>query len=131
MNPKTGNSFGSRVNAARAAREMSVADVARSLAVRPDTVADWENDRTEPRANKVLMLAGVLGVSPGWLLEGTGFVGGRSDGTGSNSDVGPEGGPNGEPQGDSQGDLQAELDELRRLAMVLSGRLERLAGRIG
>ena len=36
------------------------------------TIAAWESDRSEPRANRLTMLAGVLGVSPAWLLHGVG-----------------------------------------------------------
>src|SRR3546814_1503810 len=32
----------------------------------------WENDRAEPRSNKLLMIAGAFGVSPTWLLGGYG-----------------------------------------------------------
>lgn len=32
----------------------------------------WENDRSEPRANRLMMMAGALGVSPTWLLGGWG-----------------------------------------------------------
>ncbi len=36
------------------------------------TVAGWEDDLIEPRANKLNMLAGVLNVSLMWLLNGEG-----------------------------------------------------------
>lgn len=36
------------------------------------TLQGWENDRSEPRSNKLTMIAGTLGVSPGWLLTGFG-----------------------------------------------------------
>ena len=32
----------------------------------------WESDRSEPRANRLTMLAGFLGVTPTWLLYGVG-----------------------------------------------------------
>lgn len=32
----------------------------------------WENDRAEPRSNKLMMVAGAFGVSPTWLLGGYG-----------------------------------------------------------
>jgi transcriptional regulator with XRE-family HTH domain len=35
-------------------------------------VRDWENDISEPRANKLQMVAGVLNVSLTWLLAGEG-----------------------------------------------------------
>lgn len=64
--------FGDRVAAARDARGLSQADLARKLGVKSRTVAGWEDDLIEPRANKLNMLAGVLNVSLMWLLNGEG-----------------------------------------------------------
>ena len=36
------------------------------------TIQNWESDRSEPRANKLQMLAGFLNVSMIWLLTGEG-----------------------------------------------------------
>ena len=51
---------------------MTQTHLARALGVRLATLRGWENDMSEPRANKLQMLAGVLGVSIGWLLTGEG-----------------------------------------------------------
>ena len=51
---------------------MSQADLARRLGVKLKTVGAWEQDLSEPRANKLQMLAGVLNVSIMWLLNGEG-----------------------------------------------------------
>jgi hypothetical protein len=32
----------------------------------------WECDRDEPRGNRLAMMAGLLGISPSWLLAGHG-----------------------------------------------------------
>jgi transcriptional regulator with XRE-family HTH domain len=40
--------------------------------VKVKTIRAWENDRSEPRANRLQMLAGILGVSIMWLLNGEG-----------------------------------------------------------
>lgn len=64
--------FGDRVAGAREAAGLSQTDMARKLGVRKDTVVAWEEDRSEPRANKLSMLAGVLNVSIIWLLTGEG-----------------------------------------------------------
>ncbi len=64
--------FGDRLGAAREAAGLSRADLARRMGVRPQTVAGWEDDRAEPRANKLQKLAGVLNVSLSWLLTGQG-----------------------------------------------------------
>lgn len=64
--------FGDRLTAAREAAGLETRDLAGRLGVRARTVSAWENDRTEPRANRMPMLAGMLGVSLVWLLTGEG-----------------------------------------------------------
>ena len=64
--------FGDRLAAARAARNMDQKALARRLGVAIKTLEGWENDLREPRANKLQMLAGVLNVSLSWLLTGEG-----------------------------------------------------------
>ena len=64
--------FGDRVAAARDARDLSQSALARRLGVAAKTVDGWENDKSEPRANKLQMLSGVLDVSIPWLLTGEG-----------------------------------------------------------
>jgi HTH-type transcriptional regulator, cell division transcriptional repressor len=67
-----GDTLGGRIWRARDALDISVAQLARRLGVKAETIAAWESDRSEPRANRLIMLAGVLGVSPTWLLNGVG-----------------------------------------------------------
>jgi transcriptional regulator with XRE-family HTH domain len=64
--------FGDRVAAARAARGLSQQDMAKKLGVKLKTAHGWEDDISEPRANKLQMLAGLLNVSIMWLLTGEG-----------------------------------------------------------
>jgi len=64
--------FGDRVTGAREARGMTRKQLAERLGVRVRTLESWEEDRADPRANKLQMLAGVLGVSLMWLLTGEG-----------------------------------------------------------
>lgn len=64
--------FGDRVAGAREAAGMTQAQLARRLGVKKATVAAWENDLSEPRANKLSMMAGLLNVSIMWLLTGEG-----------------------------------------------------------
>jgi transcriptional regulator with XRE-family HTH domain len=64
--------FGDRLADARAALGMSQDDLARRLGVKSSTIAKWEEDRAEPRANRLSMLAGLLNVSLRWLLTGEG-----------------------------------------------------------
>lgn len=64
--------FGDRVAGARDATGMTQAQLARRLGVKKATVQGWENDLSEPRANKLSMMAGLLNVSIMWLLTGEG-----------------------------------------------------------
>ncbi len=64
--------FGDRVAGAREALGIGQPELARRLGVKVKTLRDWENDLAEPRANKLQMLAGLLGVSIMWLLTGEG-----------------------------------------------------------
>lgn len=64
--------FGDRVAGAREASGLTQAQLAKSLAVKQSTLRNWEQDLSEPRANKLSMLAGILNVSVMWLLNGEG-----------------------------------------------------------
>lgn len=64
--------LGERILAARESAGLSEQDLATAIAVRAKTVEAWEGDDLEPRSNKLATLAGVLGVSPAWLLDGIG-----------------------------------------------------------
>ena len=64
--------FGDRLAGAREAGGLSQKDLAKSLGVKFATLVSWENDMGEPRANRLQMLAGMLGVSLGWLMTGLG-----------------------------------------------------------
>lgn len=66
------DTLGGRIAHAREAMGLSAAQLARRLGIKTPTLAMWESDRAEPRANRLIMLAGLLGVSPGWLLTGEG-----------------------------------------------------------
>ena len=62
--------MGSRIEQARREQGLSVREVASRLCMKPATIENWENDRSEPRSNKLLTLAGVLNVPLLWLLKG-------------------------------------------------------------
>lgn len=64
--------FGDRLAAARDAANMTQAQLARRLGIKPSTLINWEDDLSEPRANRLSMLAGLLNVSIVWLLTGEG-----------------------------------------------------------
>ncbi len=105
--------FGDRVAGARQHANMSQADLAKRLGVKLKTLRAWEDDQTEPRANKLSMMAGLLNVSLLWLLSGEGE------------------GPDSPTLGDLSPDISEMLTEIRdiRAQMALStdrlGRLEK------
>ena len=108
--------FGDRLAAAREAAGMEPRQLARRLGVRLSTLEGWENDVSEPRANRLSMMAGLLNVSIIWLLtgEGEGVAGPEEE-----SQITPE-----------VNDLLAELRGLRGQIMKASERLARLEKRL-
>lgn len=66
------DTMGGRLSRARDALGLSTAQLARRLGVQTATIQAWETDRSQPRANRLSMLAGVLNISPSWLLYGVG-----------------------------------------------------------
>ncbi|MFO7759960.1 MAG: helix-turn-helix transcriptional regulator [Roseovarius sp.] len=105
--------FGDRVAGARQHANMSQADLAKRLGVKLKTLRAWEDDQSEPRANKLSMMAGLLNVSLLWLLSGEGD------------------GPDSPTMGELSPDISEMLTEIRdiRAQMALStdrlGRLEK------
>lgn len=67
-----GDTLGGRIVTAREAQSLSTAQLARRMGISTATMHDWEADRAEPRSNRLITLAGVLNVSPSWLLTGLG-----------------------------------------------------------
>ena len=95
--------FGDRLAAARDAAGLTQLELADQLGVKESTLDAWENDLREPRANRLQMLSGLLGISLRWLLTGVG--------------AGPEG-PDGETQ--IAADANAILTEMRRLRIEMA-----------
>jgi len=108
--------FGDRLAGAREALGMSQQDLAKRLGVKLKTVRAWEDDLTEPRANKLSMVAGLLNVSITWLLNADGD--------------GPEG-PREEAELPSDvSEMLTEMRHLRGQAVVLADRLGLLEKRL-
>ena len=63
---------GGRLTRAREAKGLSTSQLARRVGVKTMTLQNWETDRTAPRSNRLAMLAGLLDVSPTWILIGRG-----------------------------------------------------------
>jgi transcriptional regulator with XRE-family HTH domain len=66
------DTLGGRIVYAREAAELTTSQCARRLGVKSATLQGWESDRAEPRPNQLLTMAGMLNVSPTWLLTGAG-----------------------------------------------------------
>ncbi len=64
--------FGDRLALAREGQNLTQEQLARRLGLRLQTIRNWEFDRSEPRANRLQMIAGFLNVSMIWLLTGEG-----------------------------------------------------------
>ncbi|MAY32860.1 MAG: helix-turn-helix domain-containing protein [Rhodovulum sp.] len=108
--------FGDRLVGAREAMGMSQADLARRLGVKLKTVGAWEQDLSEPRANKLQMLAGVLNVSIMWLLNGEGDgIDGPDNEAALPADV---------------ANLLADIRQVKLEVSALGGRLGRLEKRL-
>ena len=64
--------FGDRLALARESQDLAQEQLAKRLGLRVQTIQNWESDRSEPRANRLQMVAGFLNVSMIWLLTGEG-----------------------------------------------------------
>lgn len=102
--------FGDRVAAARNAAGMTQAILSRRLGIRLATLRAWENDMSEPRANRLSILAGLLNVSMMWLINGEG-----------------EGLDGSEEAGVLPGDAAELLAEMRSLRVGLSQSAKQVA----
>lgn len=82
--------FGDRLAAARDNAKMTQAQMARRLGIKASTLKGWEQDLSEPRANHLSIMAGVLNVSMMWLMngEGEGLDAPNADAPVSESDLG-------------------------------------------
>ena len=66
------DTLGGRLSSALDAAGISAESLANQLGVRQETVIAWESDRSEPRPSRLVDIAGILGVSPMWLMTGAG-----------------------------------------------------------
>lgn len=101
--------FGDRLAAAREAAGMTQGVLAKRLGVRLATLRAWEDDHSEPRANRLSMLAGLLNVSMMWLINGEG----------EGLDAPGE-------EGLDQGDLAEILAEVRKLRTEMHQKAEQM-----
>ena len=100
--------FGDRVAGAREKAGMSQSQLAKRLGIKLKTLKAWEDDQSEPRANKLSMMAGLLNVSLLWLLSGEGD------------------GPEAPSDGELEQDVADTLTEIRDLRAQMARAADRL-----
>ena len=108
--------FGDRLAAARERSGLSQRTLSSRLGVKESTLTAWENDTKEPRANRLQMLSGMLGVSLSWLMNGEG------DGLDAPEDI--------QPLATDMIDLLAEMRALRSQIALSADKLGQLEKRL-
>jgi transcriptional regulator with XRE-family HTH domain len=110
------STFGDRVAGAREHAGMTQKQLAKRLGVRLATLRGWEEDLSEPRANRLSMMAGLLNVSMMWLMNG--------EGEGVQAPVETA------PMTDTMRDLVTEMRELRGDLLARAEQVGRLEKRL-
>lgn len=100
--------FGDRLSGAREDLGMTQEVFAKRLGVKIKTLKAWEDDLSEPRANRLSIMAGMLNVTLRWLLTGEGD------------------GPGDPTSGDLSPDVSVLLNEFRTLQSQLAQTSDRL-----
>jgi transcriptional regulator with XRE-family HTH domain len=62
------HTLGGRIAMLREEAGYTTAELSRIIGVKEMTFTNWEQDRSEPRINKLVALSGILGVSPAFLM---------------------------------------------------------------
>ena len=107
-----GDTLGGRITRARDLASLTPEEAASHIGVTYETLAEWESDRSEPRANKIMTLAGVLGVSPAWLISGAGDA------------------PQSQNLSVAVDEMTGEINRLRELALQITASVETLESRL-
>jgi len=108
--------FGDRLAGARDAAGLDQKGLAEKLGVKLAVIQAWEDDLKEPRANRLQMVSGIVGVSMSWLLTGEGD--------------GPDAPDDDTPMGSDLIDLLAEMRALRGQIVHAGEKLGRLEKRL-
>lgn len=62
--------LGNRLSDTREIKRYSTLEIAQKIGVTEKTIQKWESGKSKPRANKLQMLSGILGVPLLWLING-------------------------------------------------------------
>ncbi len=108
--------FGDRLAGARDAASLDQRGLAGKLGVKLAVIQAWEDDLKEPRANRLQMVSGILGVSMSWLLTGEGD--------------GPDAPDEADPMSSDLVDMLAEMRALRGQIAQTGEKLGRLEKRL-
>jgi transcriptional regulator with XRE-family HTH domain len=73
------DTIGKRITHARENKGYTCEQLAERVGVKEDTLQAWENDERDPRANRLLRLAGGLDVTFAWLMVGDRYDEGSED----------------------------------------------------
>ena len=114
---ETSDTIGGRLIRAREAMDLTTSQLARRIGVRTHTLGSWETGQTAPRSNRLAMLAGILNVSPTWILAGRGEA--RLVDDGPVSDDNPEG------LLKLKESIQVKIDELNRIMADVDDMIEK------
>jgi transcriptional regulator with XRE-family HTH domain len=64
------DTIGKRITYARESKNYDVNQLSERVGVKAETILAWEADERDPRANRLLRLAGALDVGFAWLMVG-------------------------------------------------------------
>jgi transcriptional regulator with XRE-family HTH domain len=106
------DTLGGRIVNAREAQDLTTSQLARRMGIKAETLNEWETDRAEPQSNRLLTLAGMLDVTPAWLLTGAGE------------------GPLDSPTEAEIGQIRDSVDNMREQVLTLADELEQLQRRL-
>lgn len=107
------STLGGRIFKCREQAGLSLNMLAHLVGVNPSTLASWENDSSEPRVNKLVSMAGILGVSPTYFIAEEGHSG---------SVAKPPRGRTGK----LVSNLKSEISEINEQQKMLSKRLKKI-----
>lgn len=110
--PGSSDTLGGRIVNAREAQDLTTSELADRMGIQTETLNKWETDRAEPQSNRLQTLAGLLEVSPAWLLTGAGE------------------GPVESVSGAEMTHIRDSVDSMREQVLTLADQLEQLQKRL-
>jgi len=81
------DTIGKRITYARESKNYDVNQLSERVGVKAETILAWEADERDPRANRLLRLAGALDVGFAWLMVGQEYAPNEAEDAGRLSSV--------------------------------------------